>query len=478
MQTSRGNVHWFFSKDLLQWFLLACSLHARDGFLFKFSLKSCMKVSGEMQTVCNIEANYATLKQTKVENFVCLVLNCTKSFCFLTRSRQSMCRSWSSQSCPVSMMLTAECVTLAVKLCIILSRWPGAQSCLSSIRYLMDSALWVTYSSSANISYSAIFKVTIISVVSVPFLQKTVWTSSSVSDSCFDHSWLQTRIRMFEVDQNCWIDSWRYIVSLPCSSAHHSVTHPSFLTCSSVSHLSLLTLWLHLWVALPLSSAHHSVNHPSFLTCSSVSHLSLFISCVSHHSLLSCSSASHHSLLTCSSVIKSGYVTTFLSCVLLLRFPKPWLAFFCVPQDIVTESCAFDMVAFMPLVRARIYTNSPYARQFLVSWVGHLLLAAFFPAITKSQCAHRRQEMGACQWLAIVKGCNSFVGSGMCQEALVLRSWRGSYLDLITLLLVIPVTSDRLASSDTKSTGQLCDTRLMSFFAICSRLWLWTPFQI
>ncbi len=39
------------------------------------------------------------------------------------------------------------------------------------------------------------------------------------------------------------------------------------------------------------------------------------------------------------------------------------------PQDIVTESCAFDVVNFIPLLRERIYTKNPFARQFIVSWV-------------------------------------------------------------------------------------------------------------
>lgn len=38
-------------------------------------------------------------------------------------------------------------------------------------------------------------------------------------------------------------------------------------------------------------------------------------------------------------------------------------------QDIVTESSSFDLVAFIPLLRERIYTRNPFARQFVVSWV-------------------------------------------------------------------------------------------------------------
>ncbi|CAH1779830.1 unnamed protein product [Owenia fusiformis] len=38
-------------------------------------------------------------------------------------------------------------------------------------------------------------------------------------------------------------------------------------------------------------------------------------------------------------------------------------------KDIVTESSSFDLVAFMPLLRDRIYTKNPFARQFMVSWI-------------------------------------------------------------------------------------------------------------
>ncbi|BFZ12886.1 hypothetical protein BsWGS_15925 [Bradybaena similaris] len=38
-------------------------------------------------------------------------------------------------------------------------------------------------------------------------------------------------------------------------------------------------------------------------------------------------------------------------------------------KDIVTESSSFDLVAFIPLLRERIYTRNPFARQFVVSWI-------------------------------------------------------------------------------------------------------------
>ncbi|KAL3860333.1 hypothetical protein ACJMK2_010472 [Sinanodonta woodiana] len=41
-------------------------------------------------------------------------------------------------------------------------------------------------------------------------------------------------------------------------------------------------------------------------------------------------------------------------------------------KDIVTESSCFDLVAFIPLLRERIYTKNAFARQFVVSWIGVL----------------------------------------------------------------------------------------------------------
>ncbi|XP_067003163.1 protein VAC14 homolog [Anabrus simplex] len=41
-------------------------------------------------------------------------------------------------------------------------------------------------------------------------------------------------------------------------------------------------------------------------------------------------------------------------------------------KDIVTESPSFDLVAFMPLLRERIYTKNAFARQFIISWVSVL----------------------------------------------------------------------------------------------------------
>ncbi|CAH3026669.1 unnamed protein product [Porites evermanni] len=38
-------------------------------------------------------------------------------------------------------------------------------------------------------------------------------------------------------------------------------------------------------------------------------------------------------------------------------------------KDIVTESSSFDLVSFIPLLRDRIYTANPFAKQFLVSWL-------------------------------------------------------------------------------------------------------------
>ncbi|KAJ8717525.1 hypothetical protein PYW08_005924 [Mythimna loreyi] len=41
-------------------------------------------------------------------------------------------------------------------------------------------------------------------------------------------------------------------------------------------------------------------------------------------------------------------------------------------KDIVTESQTFDLAAFIPMLRERIYTRNTFARQFLVSWVSVL----------------------------------------------------------------------------------------------------------
>ncbi|KAF7653148.1 hypothetical protein LDENG_00086830 [Lucifuga dentata] len=56
-------------------------------------------------------------------------------------------------------------------------------------------------------------------------------------------------------------------------------------------------------------------------------------------------------------------------------------------KDIVTESNKFDLVAFVPLLRERIYSNNQYARQFIISWI-HVLEAVpdihlldYFPEI-------------------------------------------------------------------------------------------------
>lgn len=45
---------------------------------------------------------------------------------------------------------------------------------------------------------------------------------------------------------------------------------------------------------------------------------------------------------------------------------------FVIFQDIVTESASFDLDAFMPLLRERVYTKSPFARQFVISWISVL----------------------------------------------------------------------------------------------------------
>ena len=41
-------------------------------------------------------------------------------------------------------------------------------------------------------------------------------------------------------------------------------------------------------------------------------------------------------------------------------------------KDIVTESKKFDVVAFVPILRERMYTKDKFVRQFLVSWISLL----------------------------------------------------------------------------------------------------------
>ncbi|XP_021933263.1 protein VAC14 homolog isoform X2 [Zootermopsis nevadensis] len=41
-------------------------------------------------------------------------------------------------------------------------------------------------------------------------------------------------------------------------------------------------------------------------------------------------------------------------------------------KDIVTETSSFDLVAFMPLLREKIYTRNTFSRQFIISWVSVL----------------------------------------------------------------------------------------------------------
>lgn len=41
-------------------------------------------------------------------------------------------------------------------------------------------------------------------------------------------------------------------------------------------------------------------------------------------------------------------------------------------KDVVMESSSFDLVSFVPILRERIYTTNPHAKQFLVSWLSAL----------------------------------------------------------------------------------------------------------
>ncbi|XKL59384.1 hypothetical protein PGB90_000400 [Kerria lacca] len=56
-------------------------------------------------------------------------------------------------------------------------------------------------------------------------------------------------------------------------------------------------------------------------------------------------------------------------------------------KDIVTENTTFDLVAFIPLLRERIYTNNQFACQFIISWIAtlvdvpHIDIILFLPEI-------------------------------------------------------------------------------------------------
>lgn len=43
-----------------------------------------------------------------------------------------------------------------------------------------------------------------------------------------------------------------------------------------------------------------------------------------------------------------------------------------VVKDIVNESSSFDLECFIPLLRERMYSNNPFAKQFVVSWIAFL----------------------------------------------------------------------------------------------------------
>lgn len=72
----------------------------------------------------------------------------------------------------------------------------------------------------------------------------------------------------------------------------------------------------------------------------------------------------------------SGNYTIHVDCKRIELFKKPSYMSFSW-QDIVTESSSFDLVSFIPLLRDRIYTANPFAKQFLVSWVSVCSITPF-----------------------------------------------------------------------------------------------------
>lgn len=47
-------------------------------------------------------------------------------------------------------------------------------------------------------------------------------------------------------------------------------------------------------------------------------------------------------------------------------------------KDIVLESASFNIAAFIPLLKERIYAHNPFVRQFVVSWIHALVCTSMF----------------------------------------------------------------------------------------------------
>lgn len=106
-------------------------------------------------------------------------------------------------------------------------------------------------------------------------------------------------------------------------------------------------------------------------------------------------------------------------------------------KDIVTESSSFDLVSFIPLLRERIYTKNPFARQFIVSWIVTLdavpdinmlvllpeFLDGLFEILGDSNQEIRKMCQGALrEFLSGIKKCQTYVNYPQMANILVVHS--------------------------------------------------------
>lgn len=58
-----------------------------------------------------------------------------------------------------------------------------------------------------------------------------------------------------------------------------------------------------------------------------------------------------------------------------------------ITQDIVLESTSFNIEAFIPLLKERIYVQNPFVRQFVVSWIQALVCAIYWKQLIIPDCS-------------------------------------------------------------------------------------------
>ena len=73
----------------------------------------------------------------------------------------------------------------------------------------------------------------------------------------------------------------------------------------------------------------------------------------------------------------------------------------------MTESSSFDLVAFVPLLRERIYTKNTFARQFVVSWVSWMNMVVcewMWVGEIVCVCVCVCEIMGVCMFVGVYMG--------------------------------------------------------------------------